>query len=249
MNIFSFLISFVFVRVSTYSLKNYIKDVVITNAHIKLAYNMNNITTKDNVVAANGLEHVLKKIIEKTDYDLGMMNNMIAIPEYQYLNSWIECKGSQATLRLEIQNELDLRSLYLTELGEERRKFTQTALKNILNRTINYGDPENVTKLIQERTIHGTDALENRFFRALAGPEKEISLLWTCSLIALFMNTKFPRFYIKEIETNSNDTSCIMIYNDYSIKKTYSKIEGEWCEVIVNELGNEEAQPLKEQLL
>ncbi|XP_050425332.1 uncharacterized protein LOC126836183 [Adelges cooleyi] len=255
MNIFSFLISFVFLKVSTYNIINYMQDLVITNEYIEVAYSMNNITTKDNVVVANGLEHVIKQIVKKSQQgSLGVLNNMFTQPDYRLDNDWNVCKEKQTALRDEIQNELEIavpqiedknfRKFNLKSLAAKRRSTTTKALKNILDRAINY----DTFNLIHESILLDTEAFENRITQTLAGPEEEISLLMMCHLIALFMNTKScdcSWFYIKETEAHSDDT-CYMLYNDGSTTKTYRKIEGQWCEVNIH---TNFLQPLKEQLL
>ncbi|XP_050423541.1 uncharacterized protein LOC126835198 [Adelges cooleyi] len=128
----------------------------------------------------------------------------------------------------------------LRGLGKKRRKFTEIALKNILNRTINYGKPENVTNHLNERSRLGSDPLEYRIIRALAGPEEDISIPWMCHMIALYLCIKKPISYTTNIQLNSNGTCTL---SDDITFETYGKIEGQWCQVIGNEV-----RPLKELL-
>ncbi|XP_050423524.1 uncharacterized protein LOC126835193 [Adelges cooleyi] len=255
MNPYSFIISLAFVNVSSISTKiDYTKDVVITNEHIQLAFKMNNFTINDKVIL-NGLEHVIKKIIENRRNLFEDMNNMLVVPEYEsfyhywgeYPSSglnWDALKVLQQRLRDVIRLELDIpvpevpdenfRSLVLEELGAKRREFTGIALRNILKRTINYGKTENVTNLINKRSI-GTDT-ENRISRTLAGPERELSLTCMCHIIALFISTKSPESHIKYMQLNPDDTCTLK--DDYfdrrdKIYKTYGKFNGQWCQVIV----------------
>ncbi|XP_050423537.1 uncharacterized protein LOC126835197 isoform X1 [Adelges cooleyi] len=256
MKIYSFLISFIFVNVSSTTTEmDYMKDVAITNAHIELALKTNNFTIKDKVVL-NGLEHVIKKIIESRQYTLEEMNNMLVVPEYlafcHDLGALREFqKGVRDKIQLELNipvpevpDEIDFSKLVLEELGAKRRKFTGIALKNMLNRIIR--KPENVTNLINERRHLGTDTFENKIIRALAGPEKKLSLSCMCHLIALFMSTKSPESHIKHIQINPDDTCTLKDDNfdrENKTYKTYGQIEGQWCQVIGNEV-----QRLKELL-
>ncbi|XP_050423531.1 uncharacterized protein LOC126835194 isoform X5 [Adelges cooleyi] len=256
MKLYSFLISFAFVNVSSITNEmDYIKEVVITNAHIELAYNMNNIAIKDKVVL-NGLEHVIKKTIANKQNLLEEINNLFAVPEFPtFCHDWSALTEFQKNLQDVIQLELNIpvpqvpdinfRRLVLKDLGVKRREFTRIALKNILNRIINYKKRENVSHLINVRRQLGTNTLKNKISRALAEPENEISLRSMCHLIALFMSTKYPESHIKYIQINS-DCTCTL-KDDYcnrgSAYKTYGQIEGQWCQVIGNEV-----QPLKELL-
>ncbi|XP_050423539.1 uncharacterized protein LOC126835197 isoform X3 [Adelges cooleyi] len=255
MKIYSFLISFIFVNVSSTTTEmDYMKDVAITNAHIELAFNMNNFTIK-NIIVLNGLEHVIKKIIKNEEYFLGFLNTMLVVPEYPSFGlNWGALMLLQKDVRDEIQLELNIpvpevpdenfSKLVLEELGAKRRKFTGIALKNMLNRIIR--KPENVTNLINERRHLGTDTFENKIIRALAGPEKKLSLSCMCHLIALFMSTKSPESHIKHIQINPDDTCTLKDDNfdrENKTYKTYGQIEGQWCQVIGNEV-----QRLKELL-
>ncbi|XP_050423527.1 uncharacterized protein LOC126835194 isoform X2 [Adelges cooleyi] len=277
MKLCSFLISFAFLNVSSYTTKmEYTKDVAITNAHIRLASIMNNFTIRDKVVL-NGLEHVIKTIIAKRQNYLERINNMFTVPEYLPPNTdWCALKVFQKDLQEVIKLELDIPvpevpdenipvalipgenipvpevpdenfiKLDLNELGAKRRELTRIALINILKRTINCGKPEKVTHLIAKRSHLGTDTFEKRISHTLAGPEKEISLQCMYILIALFMSTKYPESHITYIQKNSDGTCTLKddyFEEEFKTYKTYGIIEGQWCQLIDNEV-----QPLKELL-
>ncbi|XP_050425000.1 uncharacterized protein LOC126836057 [Adelges cooleyi] len=209
MKLFFLLISLAFVNVSTYyDIINYKQDVVITNEHIKLAFKKEVIKVNS---VANGLEHVIEQIIGNDEYTLGMMINMIALPEYPYHSEIEVCKEIQIFMREEIQNELKIdvpkvpnqnfKELNLDDLGNERRKLTGKALTNIWN-------------------------------KAIVGSDKdEESYSYMCYMIAVFMSTKFPLSYKRDIRIEPDGT-CTMY--DGVTKKTYKKYIGKWWQVIGN---------------
>ncbi|XP_050423014.1 uncharacterized protein LOC126834855 [Adelges cooleyi] len=204
MKLFCFLTSLIFVNVSTDDLMDYQTNIAITNAHIKLA--SEKIIVGDGFVES-GLEQVIKNIIEDdTSYSLGVMNNIIAVPETPHLNDFQESARHQSILREKIEKELDIpvpkvsvvlesdfRRLTLINLGSKRRDLTKEAIINIWNQDV-------------------------------VGSEEQFSSLWICRLIALFMSTKFPLSYVRDIQFDPD--TCI-IY-DGVIYKTYKKIEDEW---------------------
>ncbi|XP_050443653.1 uncharacterized protein LOC126847459 [Adelges cooleyi] len=165
MKIFCFLLSFVFVHVTTTDeLTDYKREVLITNAHIELAYDMKNVTV-ENTTFTNGLEQVITKIvnIEINDYrldidydrpffdlwraEIAIMNIMIAVPEYYaYFYDLDEAINIQRGMQNEIRSELGIavpavpdqifEELVLTQLGEERRRFTGKVLKDMMSNAL-----------------------------------------------------------------------------------------------------------------
>ncbi|XP_050442610.1 uncharacterized protein LOC126846838 isoform X2 [Adelges cooleyi] len=132
MKLFCFLITFWFVNVSTndtenYTRLNYMKDVNVTNAHIKLASN---------------------KIHKRNNIDTRVMNMMFATPEKDLLYNLSELEKMQSDLRKEIELELEIPvpqvpHLFfknymevMEELGKERRVLTAVAVKNIWDKAI-----------------------------------------------------------------------------------------------------------------
>ncbi|XP_050442609.1 uncharacterized protein LOC126846838 isoform X1 [Adelges cooleyi] len=214
MKLFCFLITFWFVNVSTndtenYTRLNYMKDVNVTNAHIKLASNK---IHKRNNIDTNGLEHIIIKIIGNNDkYSLGVMNMMFATPEKDLLYNLSELEKMQSDLRKEIELELEIPvpqvpHLFfknymevMEELGKERRVLTAVAVKNIWD-------------------------------KAIEPPELE--LLWMCRLSAIFMSIRFPSLYIQKIQTDKSAGICTTV-NANSTKDTYKRIEEKWCQISV----------------
>ncbi|XP_050423990.1 uncharacterized protein LOC126835442 isoform X6 [Adelges cooleyi] len=256
MKLFCYLISFVFVNVSTYILTGYKRDILITNAYIKLANDMHNVLFEDNF-ATNGLEHVIKIIIEDDQiYSLGVMYNMITVPEYPYDNDLLVSSNIQETLQRLIKDELNIAVPLIDEtqafeilnmliLGTARRRITGIALKHILSRAIDF---ENVTKLMEERRLVGTETLNmnNRITRALSGFRPGITLLQICRLIALFMSAKFPALPPTDIHIDSDMYTCTLM-NGITEDQKFRKIEGKWYEVDVDDITNV-GELFKEQL-
>ncbi|XP_050441130.1 uncharacterized protein LOC126845990 isoform X2 [Adelges cooleyi] len=265
MKLYCFLISFVFANISAfYDLTCYKRKVLVTNKTIELAYNMNN-TIGD--VETNGLEQVIQTIVDNEDkYCLGKMNLMIAVPEHIHIASTIpglkplnikeKSTYYQCRMSLEIEHVLNIPvpqiienqnfgDLDLTELAEERRRLTGTALKNIIRRALDF---EYLINLIEERRVNPTGTVRNRITSAsdsyAHGVCYQCTVLRMCRLIALFMSTKFPTSYIQNLETGSNRTCTIW---DGNTHKTYRKVDGKWWQVSVNDINNKE-QLLKEQL-
>ncbi|XP_050441078.1 uncharacterized protein LOC126846039 [Adelges cooleyi] len=105
MKFYSFLISFIFVNVSTYDIKDYIKEVCVTNAHIEHVFNMNNFRIRGKF-ELNGLEYVVKTFVEQGLHSIGPLNNMFAVPEFRLYTEWDELIETQAALRELIQSKL-----------------------------------------------------------------------------------------------------------------------------------------------
>ncbi|XP_050443642.1 uncharacterized protein LOC126847455 [Adelges cooleyi] len=264
MKVFCFFISFVFVHVATDELMDYKREVFITNAHIELAYNMKKITVGNKVIA-NGLEHVITKIVDIEDHDMlrdldlqraevVLMSIMIAVPEYYaYLYDLDEAIYIQRAMQDEISSKLGIavpevtdqifEKLVLTQLGEDRRRFTGKALKDMMNNAItNYG---NLTGHVEERRINPTKALIRKMVRSVYSRKQDDPLLWMCRLIALFMSTKFPTSFIKNIKTGDKKTC--FLEDEITASKTYREINGVWWQVNVNDI-EDKLQLLKEQL-
>ncbi|XP_050423667.1 uncharacterized protein LOC126835245 isoform X2 [Adelges cooleyi] len=133
MKLFWFLISCVFVNISTYDINDYKRDMAITNEHIKLASDMFIITDNFNEC---GLEHIIKNIIGNNNYSL----------DTPHLGDFEESVRDQTVLREKIQYELyipvpevpeqNYKTLTLIHLGDQRRKYTRPVLINIFHQVI-----------------------------------------------------------------------------------------------------------------
>ncbi|XP_050425330.1 uncharacterized protein LOC126836184 isoform X2 [Adelges cooleyi] len=249
MKLFCFLISFVIANVSTYDLAEYKKYTAITNAHIVLANNLNDCYVGDNLIA-NGLEHVIKKIVNSNNYSLDTMNRMIAVPEQAYIGIMNVSIAIQISMQEEIKRELiiaDFTNLTLTELAERRRRLTENALKNILRRALDFDNLENLATLIEGRRFVYTESLKNKIMRVLNRREQHIPFLPMCCFMALFMSTKFPTSFIRVIEIGSYDT-CVLKEKKTSYK-SYREIDGVWWQIIINGSGDSDREVLREQTL
>ncbi|XP_050443647.1 uncharacterized protein LOC126847456 isoform X2 [Adelges cooleyi] len=257
MKLFWFLTSIVFVDVSTDDLTDYKREVIITNAHIEQAYYKNNFTVGDKT-DTNGLEHVIINIIDTKEYDTcfaGMiiMNIMIAVPEhYAYISDLEGAKDIQIAMQNEIkridvpevsdQTLAKFDNIDLEQLGEERRRLTGKALKNMMIHALDF---ENMTGLIEKRKIFPTELVKNRIVRYADSRIQESPLLRMCRLIALFMTTKTPTAFIKSVLTGSKRTCCLT--DVLTTSKTYREIDGVWWQVSTNAI-DDRLQLLKKEL-
>ncbi|XP_050435304.1 uncharacterized protein LOC126842387 [Adelges cooleyi] len=263
MKLFCFLTSFVFVNVSTDQLTDYKREVIITNAHIELAYNMNNITVGNKIVA-NGLEHVIKQIVVDVDYEANILgfqlsdivfeNIMFTVPEcFEYLYILEEAIEIQKALQKVITDELGIAvpniqnqnfgDLVLSQLGKERRRITLMALSNMLSHALGFG---NMTHLIEQRRMHTTGGIKNRIVRTVADiHNQELSILGMCRLIALFISTNLPTSYIKNLKTGDKKTC--FLYDKITEYKIYRDFDGVWWQVNDNDI-DDKLQPLMDQL-
>ncbi|XP_050444213.1 uncharacterized protein LOC126847845 isoform X2 [Adelges cooleyi] len=138
------LISFAFVFVWA-DITTYMRAVSITNKHIQLAFE-NNVGSR-----GNGLEYVIKRIVNGNGFSMDEMNFMIAVPEKASLTNVsgsIEC---QRFMRVEITSALSIpmpdaayqnfRNSNLTELGKARRRYTREALRKIILKILASKEP------------------------------------------------------------------------------------------------------------
>ncbi|XP_050443651.1 uncharacterized protein LOC126847458 isoform X2 [Adelges cooleyi] len=224
MNLSRFLLSFVFLHVSTNHL-NYKREVLITNVHIELAYNMNNFTVGNKIIAKY----------------------------YAYLYISQEAIEIQKALQSIITTELGIgvpavpdqifEELVLTQLGKERRRFTGKALKDLMSHLLTNVD--NLTALVEVRRINPTVALNRRMVRSSNSSKPEGSLLWMCRLLGLFTSTKFPISFIKNINTGHKKTC--FLEDEITANKIYREINGVWWQVNVNNI-EDKLQLLEKQL-
>ncbi|XP_050425377.1 uncharacterized protein LOC126836212 isoform X2 [Adelges cooleyi] len=155
MKLFCVLISIFFINVSADDLMDFMEQVVITNKHIREAYNFNGLK-------GYGLEYVIKTIVFEDDYWIDQLNCMIAVPEIVDLGNIQEYTNYQLSMQREIKNRLqipvpqvpdqDFRTINLTGLGKARRTLTSDALRNII-RLIFAENQQNVTSRLICRFI------------------------------------------------------------------------------------------------
>ncbi|XP_050419937.1 uncharacterized protein LOC126832928 [Adelges cooleyi] len=176
---------------------DYQLNTAITNAYVHQAFEKK-IVGPD--FAESGLEQVIKNIIgDDITYGLGAILNMIAIPDTPYKEDFEESARNQTALREKIQSELDI------QLPPVPSGLTPLPLKELGIRRRKY-------------TIQ---ALRNIFSQVV---EAQLSPLWLCRLTALFVSTKFPMAYIRDIQTGPN----VCFTYDGVAADAYRKIGGEW---------------------
>ncbi|XP_050425158.1 uncharacterized protein LOC126836115 isoform X2 [Adelges cooleyi] len=104
MNRLCFFILFVIVNVSTEFIE-YKRKLVITNALIKRAYDMNDCFVQDKYIS-NGLEHVIRTIASKDGYTLDVINRMFVLPEIPKLEDIEKSKNLEYAMQKKITIEL-----------------------------------------------------------------------------------------------------------------------------------------------
>ncbi|XP_050425161.1 uncharacterized protein LOC126836115 isoform X4 [Adelges cooleyi] len=177
MNRLCFFILFVIVNVSTEFIE-YKRKLVITNALIKRAYDMNDCFVQDKYIS-NGLEHVIRTIASKDGYTLDVINRMFVLPEIPKLEDIEKSKNleyamqKKITIELEIaaheHPEKDFTALTIMQLGEQRRNLIGKALRNILSQAI--GDKIKIPsvgergdcKSLEKRKVLGTPSVHDAF--------------------------------------------------------------------------------------
>ncbi|XP_050442956.1 uncharacterized protein LOC126847032 isoform X3 [Adelges cooleyi] len=130
MTLFCILLTFVFVSVSENDDVTYKKIVFLTNAAIEQAFAKNDLTVGNNS-RANGLEHIIEKIIDDwyTYWSFAEINMMIAAPDK------LDLADHRSALS-RFFPRTDSEGLNLTTLAEHRRRRVKTALKNIFRRKL-----------------------------------------------------------------------------------------------------------------
>ncbi|XP_050443596.1 uncharacterized protein LOC126847423 [Adelges cooleyi] len=259
MKLFCFLLSFVFVNVSTDEpIEEYRKQIAITNTLIEIAHNMNNCTVEDNFIS-NGLEYLIKNIVFKDVYlfdliNLNFMNHVIVSPDYQCSDSIRGSIRLQETLKQEFLDELKITApevpsenfinLDLPQLGDARRSLIGKALKKIILQAL---DVTNLTSLIEERRHAPTENSRNRIIRASDRNLYHVSSCLMCQLIALFLLTKCPTHDVFAL-VNEDENTCTII-NKSSIPDTsvYREINGIWWQVNPDDI-NKRVETLKNQI-
>ncbi|XP_050443291.1 uncharacterized protein LOC126847200 [Adelges cooleyi] len=154
MKLLCVLFTFVLVSVSANDDATYKKIVFLTNAAIEQAFNKNDLVVGNNN-RANGLEHIIEKIVndDRSYRSFAQINFMIASPDKLDLTNLISAFARfipptvsairyQLSMRKEIKETLDIdisddlyredpEGLNLTTLAEQRRRSVKKALKNI----------------------------------------------------------------------------------------------------------------------
>ncbi|XP_050433524.1 uncharacterized protein LOC126841231 [Adelges cooleyi] len=163
------------------------------------------------------IRHTLNITIPKPEADFEALNLTTLAEQRRRLvkpalkNIFKRLLGSmynQFMMQLEIRDLLtdevrDLQGLNLTTLAEQRR-VTGTSLENKIRRVLKTDVPE----IVKDQN----------------GSVLDVSLLRMCRLIALYISTQFPTSYIKKLQIDFIDGTCIM--DDGITKKKYKKVNG-----------------------
>ncbi|XP_050427967.1 uncharacterized protein LOC126837965 isoform X2 [Adelges cooleyi] len=230
MKLFCLLISFFFVEVLA-DYATYKEYVNITTEAIKLVYEKNDLTVEGRS-GANGLEHLIETMVtddnEENYKNFCKMNLLIAVPdqpeivfgilEHMPLPPMQKAKLFNHIMLKEIEDILDLGTL--KDLGDERRNYIVPALRNLIR-----------CRILDEAVQHVDD---------------DAFLLANCRLLGLYLSTQFPKSYIKEIEIDTTDRTCILT-DKRNGKRRYRKNGNTWSEISLSNIDQTQ-QFLEEQL-
>ncbi|XP_050443518.1 uncharacterized protein LOC126847384 isoform X1 [Adelges cooleyi] len=261
MKLFCFLLSIVFVNVSTDEPieTTYKRQIAINNTLIEVAHNMNNCIVEDNFIS-NGLEHVIKHIVFNdvflldTEYIIvNFIMQATVLPEYPWNNSMLASLVHQHTLKKVFVDELkitapevpseDLMNLDLPQLGDQRRNLIGIAVKNIICQAIDF---ENVTNLLEERRHAPTGNSRNRIIRASDRNLYQVPFKKMCEFIIMFLLTKYP-IEVVHVRSDEEEKTCALQINYTPEVRMYREIDGIWWQVPYNDLDNP-IETLKNQI-
>ncbi|XP_050443283.1 uncharacterized protein LOC126847198 isoform X9 [Adelges cooleyi] len=177
---------------------------------------------------------------------------VLLIPAMKYLDGRLimnTCKQYQTIIKHEIESILNIvypkvpysegfRSLNLTTLGEQRRPFVKQALENILRRKLD-SERLNLTTLTEGRRVTGT-SIESSIRHVLGTDIADVnqdqtrsvhgvSLLRICRLMGLYLSTRFPTSYIKDLWVDPMIMTCTLDEGD--IQRRFKQINGVWWQI------------------
>ncbi|XP_050443287.1 uncharacterized protein LOC126847198 isoform X13 [Adelges cooleyi] len=228
-----FFITLVVENISAFDEAAYKKEVFITNQMIELAYNKNDLTIGQHS-EANGLEYVIEEIVNDVEYynSFAQINLMTALPDktdivllipaMKYLDGRLIMNNivypkvpysegpmyDQFILQLEIRDTLNSERLNLTTLTEGRR-VTGTSIESSIRHVLGT-DIADVNQ-DQTRSVHG------------------VSLLRICRLMGLYLSTRFPTSYIKDLWVDPMIMTCTLDEGD--IQRRFKQINGVWWQI------------------
>ncbi|XP_050428941.1 uncharacterized protein LOC126838473 isoform X1 [Adelges cooleyi] len=241
MKLLCILISFALVgHVFVTQLDEYVKEVLITNDHIKLA--------------ESSMPTIIKNIVQKANvYGMVPMVYMMAVPEKIYSVLLIE--ESDHSDSDEIENplieasaeNLSEDSIPLEGMEEklEFQKMMQTEISaeaHIDAPTVNL---ENLFSLLEHRRRHTSLALRHRITRAclicMGIARREMTLeaikslirqndplfsdfIMMCRLMGVFISIKYPDLYIETAHVNG--VLCTLTNEDFEVTHVYKIIDG-----------------------
>ncbi|XP_050429186.1 uncharacterized protein LOC126838473 isoform X2 [Adelges cooleyi] len=220
MKLLCILISFALVgHVFVTQLDEYVKEVLITNDHIKLA--------------ESSMPTIIKNIVQKANvYGMVPMVYMMAVPEKIYSVLLIE--ESDHSDSDEIENplieasaeNLSEDSIPLEGMEEklEFQKMMQTEISaeaHIDAPTVNL---ENLFSLLEHRRRHTSLALRHRITRACQNDPLFSDFIMMCRLMGVFISIKYPDLYIETAHVNG--VLCTLTNEDFEVTHVYKIIDG-----------------------
>ncbi|XP_050443276.1 uncharacterized protein LOC126847198 isoform X4 [Adelges cooleyi] len=225
-----------------YVIENMVNDENDYNSFAKINFMIAIPDETDIVILIPGLEYLHARLImtkcrryqNDMQHELGITLN-IGFPEFPY--------GK------------DFKSMNLTILGEERRHFVKQALQNIFKRklgpmydqfilqleirdTLN-SEHLNLTTLTEGRRVTGT-SIESSIRHVLGTDIADVnqdqtrsvhgvSLLRICRLMGLYLSTRFPTSYIKDLWVDPMIMTCTLDEGD--IQRRFKQINGVWWQI------------------
>ncbi|XP_050427491.1 uncharacterized protein LOC126837603 [Adelges cooleyi] len=243
MKLFCLLISFFFVDVLSENADEFEYKVLVyqTTQMFRRAYFLNNITV-GHTSGINGLEYVIERMVNDINNVLGFqdfckINLLIAVPDQKEIIS-------------------SIREIPFYDPLQKANYFMQ-GLINFIHRILGLGLPRyniyggTLIAFAKERRDYVVQALKNAIGRRLLEVSEQhvdnpASLLPKCRLLGLYMSTQFPHYYIKEVQVNPTDLTCILT-NSIDTKRRYRKIGNIWSEISLDNL-NQSLQTVEQQL-
>ncbi|XP_050423409.1 uncharacterized protein LOC126835127 [Adelges cooleyi] len=240
MNLYCLLISIFFVNVLANDYALYVEYIYITTETIKRASSMNDLTVGGRS-GANGLEHVIETMVDDTTNDLYYkefckMNFLMAVPDQTDILWRVQAfplldplqkaiiffqmmiQDIERMLGFRWNKGLNQEMGTLNAIADERRVYLVPALNSVIRR-----------RLLDGSVPHVDD---------------EATILSNCRLLGLYWSTQFSKLYIKEVEIDPTDLTCILT-NIIGAKRRYRKIGNAWSEINDN---NQSLKSLEEQL-
>ncbi|XP_050443285.1 uncharacterized protein LOC126847198 isoform X11 [Adelges cooleyi] len=245
-----FFITLVVENISAFDEAAYKKEVFITNQMIELAYNKNDLTIGQHS-EANGLEYVIEEIVNDVEYynSFAQINLMTALPDktdivllipaMKYLDGRLimnTCKQYQTIIKHEIESILNI--VYPKVPYSEGPMYDQFILQLEIRDTLN-SERLNLTTLTEGRRVTGT-SIESSIRHVLGTDIADVnqdqtrsvhgvSLLRICRLMGLYLSTRFPTSYIKDLWVDPMIMTCTLDEGD--IQRRFKQINGVWWQI------------------
>ncbi|XP_050433954.1 uncharacterized protein LOC126841489 [Adelges cooleyi] len=227
---FCFLISLFFVNILANDLSDYKESVYNINDLIRRAHYKNDVTVGDRS-GANGLEHIIELMIDDDHIykDFRKINCLIAVPERPKMIRKV--LGPHSNI---LKNATFFHEKMLTEMA---------SILGIQLYGVRYQFWGKLKTLGDNRRELVVPALKQIILRVLDGGP---SVLRVCRLMGLYLSTQFPNSYIKKIQIDPTDGTCIL-GDRKNTNWRYGKIDEEWSQISLEDI-NVPVQSVKEQL-